>query len=176
MLPASYKMILFLYKRVSLKKLLLFLLIAGCGCWTSCSLPSGVFEKNVALPGQQWESSFKPTINFVISPQDTADLYNVYIVLRHTDAYNYNNIWIRGTVRTPGDSTGKSERYDLSLADNEKGWKGSGMDDIFEHRVQIQQQTKFRRAGTYSFTLEQIMWDDPLKNVLNIGVRIEKVP
>lgn len=165
-----------MYKRVSLKKLLLFLLTAGCFGWTACTVPSGVFEKNVTLPRQQWESGFKPTINFVISPQDTANIYNVYIVLRHTDAYNYNNIWIRGTVKSPGDSTGRSERYDLSLADNEKGWKGSGMDDIFEDRVWIQQQTKFTRPGTYSYTLEQIMWDDPLKNVLNVGVRIEKVP
>lgn len=165
-----------MYKRVSLKKLLLFLLIAACLGWTSCSVPSGVFEKDVTLPGQQWESSYKPTINFVISPQDTTNLYNVYIVLRHTDAYNYNNIWIRGTVKTPGDSAGRSERYDLSLADNEKGWKGSGMDDIFEDRVWIQQRTKFTRPGTYSYTLEQIMWEDPLKNVLNVGVRIEKAP
>ena len=149
---------------------------AGCFGWTACTVPSGVFEKNVTLPRQQWESGFKPTINFVVSPQDTANIYNVYIVLRHTDAYNYNNIWIRGTVKSPGDSTGRSERYDLSLADNEKGWKGSGMDDIFEDRVWIQQQTKFTRPGTYSYTLEQIMWDDPLKNVLNVGVRIEKVP
>ena len=165
-----------MYKRVSLKKLLLSLLTAGCFGWTACTVPSGVFEKNVTLPRQQWESGFKPTINFVVSPQDTANIYNVYIVLRHTDAYNYNNIWIRGTVKSPGDSTGRSERYDLSLADNEKGWKGSGMDDIFEDRVWIQQQTKFTRPGTYSYTLEQIMWDDPLKNVLNVGVRIEKVP
>lgn len=165
-----------MYKRVSLKKLLLSLLTAGCFGLTSCTVPSGVFEKDVALPGQQWESNFKPTINFVISPQDTANIYNVYIVLRHADAYSYNNIWIRGTVKSPGDSAGRSERYDLSLADNEKGWKGSGMDDIFEHRVWIQQQTRFTRPGTYSYTLEQIMRDDPLKNVLNVGVRIEKVP
>jgi hypothetical protein len=50
------------------------------------------------------------------------------------------------------------------------------MDDIYEHRVQIQQETKFAHPGKYSFTLEQIMREDPLKHVLNVGVRIEKVP
>jgi gliding motility-associated lipoprotein GldH len=169
-------MCLFLYKRVSLKKLLLFLLTAGCLYWTSCTLPSGVFEKNVTLPGQQWESSFKPTIDFNIKDTDTAARYNIYLVLRHTDAYTFNNIWIRGIVKQPGDTAVRSERYDLLLATNEKGWLGSGMDDIYEHRVQIQQQTRFRRPGVYSFTLEQIMWEDPLKNVLNVGVRIEKIP
>ena len=93
------------------------------------------------------------------------------LVLRHTDAYNYNNIWIRGSVRQPGDTASRSQRYDLSLADNEKGWMGSGMDDIYEHRIEIQHLTKFDHPGTYSFTLEQIMREDPLKHVLNVGVR-----
>ena len=96
-------------------------------------------------------------------------------MLRHTDAYNYNNIWIRGTVREPGDTAAHSQRYDLLLATNDKGWLASGMDDIFEHRIQIQQQTKFKKPGTYSFMLEQIMREDPLKHVLNVGVRVEKV-
>ncbi|MBS1663579.1 MAG: gliding motility lipoprotein GldH [Bacteroidetes bacterium] len=159
-----------------MKKSFLSLLIASCLFWTSCTIPSGVFEKNVILPGQQWESSFKPKIDFTIKDADTAARYNVYLVLRHTDAYNYNNIWIRGIVKQPGDSVIRSERYDLLLATNEKGWLGNGMDDIYEHRIQIQQQTRFSHPGTYSFTLEQVMWDDPLKNVLNVGVRIEKIP
>jgi gliding motility-associated lipoprotein GldH len=160
-----------------MKKPLFYVLFTACCLqWTACSLPSDVFEKDVTLPGQQWESTYRPTVSFNISPEDTAYRYNIYLVLRHTDAYNYNNIWIRGTVKAPGDTAFRSERYDLSLATNEKGWTGSGMDDIFEHRIQIQQQTKFTHPGTYSFTLEQIMREDPLQHVLNVGVRIEKVP
>lgn len=171
-------MTVFLYKYFSLKNLFAFLLITCCcPCfWLSCSPPSGTFEKDIALPRQQWDSSFRPTIDFSISTEDTAYRYNVYLVLRHTDAYNYNNIWIRGTVRQPGDPVARSERYDLLLATNEKGWLGSGMDDIYEHRVLIQQQTKFSHPGTYAFTLEQIMREDPLKHVLNVGVRIERIP
>jgi gliding motility-associated lipoprotein GldH len=160
----------------NMKKPLLSLLTACCLQWTACSIPSDVFEKDVTLPRQQWESSYRPTVSFNISPEDTAYRYNIYLVLRHTDAYNYNNIWIRGTVREPGDTAVRSERYDLSLATNDRGWTGSGMDDIYEHRIQIQQQTKFRLPGVYSFTLEQIMREDPLQHVLNVGVRIEKVP
>ncbi|HEY6901583.1 MAG TPA: gliding motility lipoprotein GldH [Puia sp.] len=150
-------------------------LIASILLWTSCSIPSGVFEKTVTLPGQQWESSFKPRFDFNITAADTTTLYNVYLVLRHTDAYSYNNIWIRGIIKRPGDSAARSERYDLRLATNE-GWLGTGMDDIYEDRIIIQPQTRFLRPGTYSFTLEQIMWDDPLKNILNVGVRIQRIP
>lgn len=160
----------------SLKNYLLVLLTVFCLQWTACSLPGNVFEKDVTLPDQEWASGNQPTFTFDISNQDTADRYNVYIVLRHTDAYDFNNIWIRGTARQPGDTAVNSQRYDLSLADNQKGWTGSGMDDIYEHRIEIQHRTKFIRPGAYSFTLEQIMREDPLKHVLNVGVRIEKAP
>src|SRR3984885_15179052 len=105
-----------------LKKLPGFLSMTCCFYLLACSPPSGVFEKDIALPGQQWNSSFRPTISFDIGDSDTAYRYNIYLVLRHTDAYNYNNIWIRGTVKQPGDPAARSERYDLLLATNDKGW------------------------------------------------------
>jgi gliding motility-associated lipoprotein GldH len=145
----------------------LFLFLAACG-------PIDVFEKNVPIPGHAWESSFKPVITFDIT--DTASLYNVYVVIRHRNAYAWNNIFIRGTVQQPGDTAAKSQIYDLKLASDEAGWFGTGMDDIFEHRVLIQEKTRFAGTGQYRFTLEQIMREDPLENVMNIGLRIEKTP
>ena len=141
--------------------------------FSSCNLTTGVFEKNITIPKQQWESSFRPEISFAIN--DTVSLYDVYVVLRHTDAYNYNNIWIKATVQQPGEASGKSQQYDLTLATNDKGWLGSAMDDIYEHRVLIQPQTKFIKPGEYHFTVEQLMREDPLKHVLNVGIRVEKV-
>ncbi len=153
-----------------MKNISYFLLLISC--FASCHLTTGVFEKDIAIPHQQWESRFKPEISFNIS--DTLSLYNIYLVLRHTDAYNYNNIWINATVNEPGSPASKTGRYDLTLATNDQGWLGSAMDDIYEHRVLIQPQTRFRKPGAYHFTLEQIMREDPLKHVLNVGIRVEK--
>ena len=153
-------------------KKIVFLLVPYLLCLVSCIPTIDVFEKDVAIPKQQWETSFKPQITF--SVKDTTSLYNVYVVLRHSDAYNYNNIWIKATVIQPGDKSSKSEQYDLRLATNDKGWLGTAMDDIYEQRVLIQPQTKFTKAGDYQFTLEQVMREDPLLHVLNVGVRVEK--
>jgi gliding motility-associated lipoprotein GldH len=165
--------LIFTKKRL-LKKLLALFAVVSLS-FGACNLPSDVFEKDVVIPRQEWESSFKPRIDFALNAQDTTALYNIYLVLRHSDAYNFNNIWIKGTVTEPGDTTAKSMRYDLTLATNDKGWLGSGMDDIYEHRILIQPNTKFKKSGTYSFVLEQIMREDPLKHVLNAGIRVEKV-
>jgi gliding motility-associated lipoprotein GldH len=134
---------------------------------------TGVFEKNIPIPGQMWESSFQPTIDFDIN--DTTSTYRVYIVARHTNRYKYNNLWVKASVKEPGSKDWKSQQYDLLLANNDKGWLGTGMDDIFEHRILIQPETKFVKPGKYQYTIQQIMRDDPLSQVLNIGLRIEKV-
>jgi gliding motility-associated lipoprotein GldH len=67
----------------------------------------------------------------------------------------------------------------LPLDTNEKGWLGIGMDDIYEHRIALtppNQKFYFQKSGNYTFTVEHIMREDPLQNVMNVGLRIEKKP
>ena len=161
-------------KKAPLFPVSFFLFLVACSLsLVSCIPTLDVFERDVIIPKQQWQSSFKPKIDFDID--DTTSLYNIYLVLRHADAYNYNNIWIKASVQQPGDANARSQQYNVTLATNEKGWLGSGMDDIYEQRILIQPQTKFARSGDYHFTLEQIMREDPLQHVLSAGLRIEKI-
>ena len=140
---------------------------------TSCNWTTGIFEKNMPFDNHEWPSSVKPDIVFEIS--DTVSLYNIYIVLRHTDAYHFNNIYVRATVKEPGEEKGRSGDYDLQLATNGKGWIGTAMDDIYDARLLVQPKTRFRKSGIYHITLEQLMREDPLKNVLSAGLRVERV-
>lgn len=140
-------------------------------CLMSCQQQIGVFDQSIAFSKQQWPAATRPSFKFSIS--DTASAYNIFLVFRHTDAYSYNNIWIKFT-RT-GPDTSYTQQVDLPLANNVQGWLGTGMDDIWEHRVPLTQgAAKFRKPGDYAFTLEQIMRQDPLLHVLNVGVRVER--
>ena len=132
-----------------------------------------VFEKNIHVPGQSWDYSFKPTITFNVT--DTTAAYNIFVVLRHTNSYNYTNIWLEVSYQLPGDSLQK-QRLDVQLASNDNGWLGKGMDDIFEIRKLITPQPyHFKKSGPCTFTLSQIMRDNPLPYVMNAGIRVEKV-
>ncbi len=148
----------------------IFLFIV-CLQLTACN-SIGVFEKTVAFKKQEWPGSDKPSFSFTIT--DTTSFYNIYLVLRHTDAYSYNNIWMKFTRNGP--DTSYTQQVDLRLASNGMGWMGTGMDDIWEHRIPlIQSAARFRKSGNYEFTLEQVMRQDPLLHVLNAGIRVEKV-
>jgi gliding motility-associated lipoprotein GldH len=141
-------------------------LIASCGT-------IDVFEKNVSVPGHEWSNAFKPEISFEI--KDTTSMYNIFVVFRHTDAYRYKNIWMNVYTQIPGDTLRK-QRLDLLLATDDRGWLGSGMDDIFEHRIRITSAPQqLSRPGLYKFRLEHIMREEPLKHVMNVGIRVEKV-
>ncbi len=140
----------------------LFLVLASCNS-------IDVFEKTRAFPEHEWKS--KDTATFSFDIKDTSSRYNVYFVLRHEDAYRKKNIWVDITVKSP-DSTYKLKR-EFNLADNTH-WLGSAMDDIIEHRININAQPIALKKGQYSFVLQQVMREDPLQYVLNAGIRVEK--
>lgn len=154
----------------SLKSLFILLSFA---IWLAACTTVDLFEKTVSIPDHEWKSSLKPEFNFTIT--DTNSFYLAYLVLRHTEKYNYNNIWINYYYQPPGDTLHKETR-EFQLATNEKGWLGTGMDDIYEHRIKLTPNArKVQSPGEYKFVLENIMREDPLKHVLNVGIRIEKV-
>lgn len=138
--------------------------------FTACT-KLDVFEKTVFFPKHEWSSAEKPSFKFTI--EDTAARYNVFVVIRHTDAYHFNNLWVNLTTIPPGD-TAQTLRLKLILGDNTK-WLGSSMDDIIEHRIRVNANPVKFKAGEYQFFLQQIMREDPLQNILNAGVRVEKI-
>jgi gliding motility-associated lipoprotein GldH len=148
-----------------LKKFWLILLVAAVSCNTI-----DVFEKTKMFPSHNWKESDTPSFTFDIS--DTTSLYNIFLVIRHQDAYRYNNIWVVVTMAGPSDTL--QVKREFILANNIQGWLGSGMDDIFEHRIAFNQKPAALKKGTYTFTLQQAMREDPLEYVMNVGIRVER--
>lgn len=139
--------------------------------WQGCIYPHR-FERNVEIPGQDWAYSFMPEIRFTVT--DTTSHYDVYITLRHTEAYAYRNLWLKIHTRRPGENKFRTEQLELILQDEEGRWLGKGMDDIYELRLPLFSSIRFTQKGEYVIKLEQVMRDNPLSGILNAGIRIEK--
>ena len=145
-------------------------LLVVLGALAACS-QLNVYEQMRPFPAHEWASGDSCVFRFTIT--DTAAKYNIYAIIRHEDAYHFNNLWLELGTRAPGDTL-KKQTVMLTLGDNKKGWLGVGMDDVFDHRVRITQQPVSLRAGEYTFILKQIMREDPLQKVLQAGLRVEK--
>ena len=152
-------------------------LLVAAGCFflmLSCARID-LFERVASIPGQSWASNFKPSFSFDI--KDTTAPYQLFLILRHNNKYNYNNIWVNLYRKRPDGQVSRVP-YELLLATNEKGWLAEGMDDIYEHRIPLippaNDSFYFNKPGTYTFTIEQIMRDEPLPHVMNVGLHIER--
>ena len=164
---------LFLLEEPVAEKVLRSLSYIACICLLLSCAKIGLYEKSKRIPDQAWDYSNTPGFTFDVP--DTAVLYNLYIVLRHTDAYRYNNIWLNLGTKFPGDTI-RYQRFELQLGSDATGWEGTGMDDIWEVRKPVTKgPVKFSKAGNYTFTLAQAMRENPLQHIMNAGIRVQRV-
>ncbi len=130
-----------------------------------------VYEKNTSFAHHEWKATDTAQGQFLIT--DTNAIYNVSIVLRHTDAYLYNNIWLQLGIQSPEDRQHNFQKINLTLGDDANGWEGTGMNDIWEVRKRYTS-CRFKKPGLYTYSLFHIMRDEPLLHVMSAGLRVEK--
>lgn len=158
-----------LFKSLTVKSFFGYLFIV---CFLASCNTLDVFEKTASFPNHEWSSQTKPSFTFTI--EDTVSAYNIYVIIRHEDAYHYNNLWLNINTQAPLD-TMKTQLVNIKLANNKKGWLGTGMDDVFDHRAKITRSPVKLKKGNYTFILQQQMREEPLLYMLNAGIRVEKV-
>ncbi len=151
----------------------LLFILTFCCLLTGC-LQAPYFQKEEGVPQNAWNYNFKPSFSFDIT--DTTAAYKPYFLIRHTQAYPYCNIWVWLYITTPGDSVARKERINITLAESSGKWLGRGMGEIYEQRMQMDlgDSIKFNKKGTYKIAMEQNMRVNPLPEVLNVGLRLEK--
>lgn len=151
-------------RRLSIFFMFSFIMLQSCNT-------IDVYEHTIPLKQHEWNSNTK--LNFTCTIKDSDAYYNIYLVLRHSESYHFNNIWINFSAVFPNDTT-ITQRLNVQLATG-NGWLGTSMDDIIEQRLPVNKQPIRLNKGTYKFSLLQLMREDPLQNVLNAGIRVEKV-
>jgi len=145
--------------------ILLVLFISSCE-------PIQLYEQTTIYPSHDWSS--KQVNHYQFNITDTSSLYKIYFVIRHHNAYHYKNIWLQVNTQSPKDTLVK-QTLNLQLADDQKGWLGVGMDDIFDQRIPINATPTKLKLGLYHFSMQHTMREDPLLGILATGLRVEKV-
>ena len=143
-------------------------------CFLAGCLPSPYYQRVETIPNATWLYNYKPS--FSLDVDDTTTNYQTYFIIRHTQAYPFNNIWLLLSLKKPGDSVIKKQRVNIVLAEPSGKWMGRGRDEIWEQRmyIKLNDSMVFNKIGTYQVLLEQNMRINPLPEVLNVGLRVEK--
>jgi len=127
-----------------------------------------VFEENTDFKLFDWKYDEK--VDFEFKLEDTTPK-NIFVNFRHTSIYSYRNAILKLTVTNP---KGEKEILDINIPLSEPNgmWFGECSGNICDIKYPINY--SFTEKGLYVFSFEQNMRENPLTNVMSVGLRIEK--
>ncbi|MCP1385907.1 gliding motility lipoprotein GldH [Runella salmonicolor] len=161
-----------LFRRLAAKTsayLLLFSLFLLAG---SCDSNS-VYKDHEDIEDGKWYVKNEPAFTFEIT--DTTQTYNVYYLVRNSIAYPYYNLYVKRFLLNDKNKIVNEALNELILMDEKSGKPlGDGLGDLFDHKVLALKSYRFPRKGKYTFKIRQYMRQDPLPEILSMGVSVEK--
>jgi gliding motility-associated lipoprotein GldH len=130
-----------------------------------------VFEEYIEVEKGNWQKEDIASFEFIA--KDTITAHNIYINIRNTGDYAYNNLYLFITMKGPNGGLLK-DTVNCILADNRGNWLGSGVGDLWDLQIPYVGGFKFAQTGSYIISYEQAMRvDSGLKGITDIGLRVE---
>jgi gliding motility-associated lipoprotein GldH len=158
-----------------MKRLFNFFYIAAIAAVTvlaaGCTDTNAVIDENTPVTNHNWMYANKAA--FTVKIDDEKIRYNLYMNLRVTADYKYSNIFVLITQAGP-DKKAEVNRYELKLANKDGEWLGKGSGNLYTYQSSFRTNYKFPAKGVYHFYIEQNMRDNPLHEVNDVGMRVEK--
>lgn len=121
-----------------------------------------IYDSAITLPLEGWHTD--SVCSFVVNVDDTVSAYDMYVYVRHTDRYPFQNMWLQVNTDT----------IEFYLANQYGRWLGNNLGRYFEMPVIYQTNYSFPHAGEYTFDVRQIMRDDLLRGVNDVIFKVQK--
>ncbi|MBT0607861.1 gliding motility lipoprotein GldH [Aequorivita echinoideorum] len=136
-----------------------------------------VFSETQALSGHWGEDE---TLLFTIPQLDSLKKYNVFVNVRNTNDYKYNNIFLIISMNFPhGKTLTDTLEYKMAYADG--SWMGQGITDVKENKLFYKENVTFFEDGNYTLTVNQAMRNNGsvegvtrLEGITDVGISIEE--
>lgn len=148
--------------------IILLILLSGC-------TDRVVYQSDVAIPSGSWNRDLRPEFSFEVT--DTVSNHDLYIDIRHTGDYPFQDLFLFMDLSGPG-GRHLRDTVECLLADPTGRWFGKGQGFIFADRfkahVLFKMRNRFPVAGRYTVRLEQAMRTEELAGVLDVGISVER--
>ncbi len=139
----------------------------------SCQLGGRIYIKHQNLsPQLEWLK--KDAREFKVPIKDINIAYNMSLSFRYVEGYQYQFAKVKVTEISPSGGK-KIKEYDLKVREDNGDYIGNAGLDIWDSDHLVEPSKKFNETGTYTYIIEHIMPTDPLANVMEIGLILDKV-
>lgn len=136
-----------------------------------------IYDEYQPVPNSWHKDSI---VSFKISPPDSLNRYNLFVNLRNTNAYKYNNLFLIVEMVFPHGKSIK-DTLEYKMADPTGKLLGTGLTDIKENKLWYKENIIFNEAGDYKVNIQHAMRENgkvngivDLEGVTDVGFRIER--
>lgn len=156
--------------RSSLLFIAILLLLGACD---SRSVASDTFTLQ-----EPWNKDSEITFN--IPSLDSLKKYNVFLHIRNSNDYKYNNLFLIVSMNFPHGKT-ITDTLEYRMANPDGSWLGEGIGSIKENKFWYKEQVSFFEEGTYTITIKQANRNNGdvdgvtnLEGITDVGFSIEE--
>jgi gliding motility-associated lipoprotein GldH len=143
-----------------------------CLAFASCET-NAIYKSIVDIKDSNWYIKEEPTFTFEVA--DETIPYNIYILVRNSSPYAFNNLYLNRYIYDANKKPISIRLEEMILFDPKTGKPlGDGLGDIFDHKFLSNKNFKFPKKGKYTIKLKQYMRQDPLQNIMSVGISVEK--
>lgn len=136
-----------------------------------------VFDTYTSVPNQWHKDS---VISFKLNAPDTINPYNLFVGLRNTNAFKYNNLFLIVEMSFPHGKTIK-DTLEYKMAEPSGRLLGTGVTDVKENKLWYKERVVFNEAGEYKVSIQHAMREHGkvngiinLDGITDVGFRVEK--
>ena len=158
-------------KRMS-KLLVLFIFAV---VFTSCDSKI-IFSDTKSMDGYWGETEM---VEFKIPEMDSLEKYNLFINIRNTNQYKFNNIFLIVSMNFPHGKT-VTDTLEYRMANPDGSWMGQGIGDVKENKLWYKENVQFSEQGNYTVDITQAMRNNgalegvtKLEGITDVGFSIE---
>lgn len=136
-----------------------------------------VYSKYNSLPGY-WDKD--EIVEFKLENIDSLKSYNLFINIRNTNEFRYNNLFLITSMRFPhGKVVTDTLEYQMAYPDGT--WLGTG-GAIKENKLWYRENIRFFEEGEYTLTVQHAMRNNAsvegvtkLEGITDVGVSMEEI-
>lgn len=152
-------------------------LLFGLLLLASCNSDIVVSESR-SLPGY-WDKD--EVIEFSVPQLDSLKKYNVFVNVRNTNDYPFNNLFLIISMEFPyGKTIVDTLEYKMAYPNGE--WMGEGIGDVKDNKLWYKENVSFFEDGDYNITITHAVRNNGevegvrrLEGITDVGYSIEEI-
>ena len=136
-----------------------------------------VFSESQAMDGH-WGAD--EVVQFKLPQLDSLKKYNLFLNIRNTNEYRYNNLFLIVNITFPHGKT-VTDTLEYRMAQPDGSWMGQGIGNIKENKLWYKENVQFFEDGIYTVDIAQAMRNNgdvegvtKLEGITDVGFSIEE--